>query len=240
MDLLIVRNRRQYFDELSAQKAAGARRKKTSATAPPDEFALIKRWDAYLDLSGENVKKVKPVKDGDRIVDYDGIEIDGYLSTFAARTPSDRDGDVVESGAFKETIEEFMANPVLLVDHVNMVGYLAGSFKTVKEDRQGLKIIASVSNSPDMIHVRFKIAEGHLKALSMGGIFYYREDKRTIFKVALWEGSLVTIPANQDALFQVRSLNDQEKKFVKSAGKYRDYYDFLRATRPPNQQGVAA
>jgi HK97 family phage prohead protease len=239
MDLLIVRDRSKFIAE--QQKAAAASRRKKSAQKDADEFALVRRWDAFLDLSAKDVKKAKEIKDeSGRIIDYADIVIDGYLSTFASVTPSDRDGDVVEAGAFKDTIDQFMTNPVLLTDHVNMVGYLAGSFRSVKEDRNGLKILADVTNSPDMQHVRFKIAEGHLKALSMGGIFYYREDKRTIFKVALWEGSLVTIPANQDALFRVRSLNDQEKKFLKSAGQYRDFYDFLRATRLQNQSGVGA
>lgn len=237
MDLVIVRDRDRY---LAQQKASATLRRRKAAAPPDDEFALVRRWESFLDLSGDGVKKVKPIKNGDEIVDYKDITIEGYLSTFASVTPSDRDGDVVEAGAFKDTIPEFMTNPVMLVDHINMVSYLAGSFTSVKEDRNGLKIKATVSNSPDMIHVRFKVAEGHLKALSMGGIFYYREDKRSIFKVALWEGSIVTIPANQDALFQVRGLNDQEKKFLKSAGQYRDYYDFLRTMRPPNQLGVAA
>ena len=241
MDLVIVRDRDQYLAQQRAAKTATATRRRKAAPAPdPDEFELIRHWESFLDLSAKGVKKAREIKDGDRIIDYADIEIDGYLSTFASVTPSDRDGDVVEAGAFADTIDQFMTNPVLLVDHINMVEYLAGSFTSVKEDRNGLKIRADVTNSPDMQHVRFKVAEGHLKALSMGGIFYYREDKRTIFKVALWEGSLVTIPANQDALFRVRSLNDQEKKYIKSAGQYRDYYEFLRATRLQNQQGVAA
>jgi hypothetical protein len=65
-----------------------------------------------------------------------------------------------------------------------------------------------------MVDIRFKVAEGVLKCLSMGGIFYYREDKRGIFKVALWEGSLTPIPANPDAIVSVRSLTDIEVKKV--------------------------
>lgn len=233
--LLIVRDRAKYL-------AARAQRKSQPAPPPepPDEFALVKRWEATMDLRVEGVKKATAVKDsGGRVIDYIDIQIEGYLSTFESVTKADRDGDVVEAGAFKDTIPEFMTNPVLLVDHINMVEYLAGNFTNVKEDRNGLRIKAEVTNSPDMVAVRFKIAEGYLKALSMGGIFYYKEDRRTIFKVKLWEGSLVSIPANQDALFTTRTLNDQEKKFLKSAGRYPDYYSFLHAEQMRNLKGLA-
>lgn len=227
--LLIVRSKKTHRENIEVRRAKSA--------PEPDEFDLVRRWDAMLDLKAEGVKKATPVKDGaGRIVDFTDVAIDGYLSTFEAVTKADRDGDVVEDGAFSDTIPEFMKNPVLLVDHINMVEYLAGSFTTVKEDRNGLRIKAVVSDSPDMINVRFKIVEGILKALSMGGIFYYKEDRRTIFKVKLWEGSLVSIPANQDALFQVRSLNDREKKFLKSGSS--DYLNFLHVEAMRNQKGV--
>lgn len=239
MKLLIVPNRAKYIQRRDARRKA-AHVQPPEPPAPPDEFLLVKRWEAMLDIKAEGAKRFVTIKnDAGRIVDYQDIVIEGYLSTFASVTPSDRDGDVVEAGAFTDTIPEFMTNAVLLVDHINMVEYLAGNFTSVKEDRNGLRIKAEVTNSPDMIAARFKIAEGYLKALSMGGIFYYKEDRRTIFKVKLWEGSLVTIPANQDALFTTRSLNDQEKKFLKSAGSYPDYYTFLHAEQLRNLKGLA-
>lgn len=233
MSLVIVRSKAKHAEHLAAEII----RKKSLAKPPEDEFALVRRWESMLDLKAEGVKKATPIKDAaGRVVDFSDVSIEGYLSTFEAVTKADRDGDVVEDGAFADTIPEFMKNPVMLVDHVNMVEYLAGNFTQVKEDRNGLRIKAEVSNSPDMINVRFKIVEGILKALSMGGIFYYKEDRRTIFKVKLWEGSLVSIPANQDALFSVRSLNDQEKKFLKSGSS--DYLNFLHAEALRNPRGL--
>ena len=75
---------------------------------------------------------------------------------------------------------------------------------------------ALLSNAPDNISTRFNVAEGHLRTLSMGGLFHYKEDGRGIFKVDLWEGSLVSIPANPDAIVSTRSLTDDEAKAVKS------------------------
>ena len=91
-----------------------------------------------------------------------------------------------------------------------------------------------------MRDTRFKVAEGHLKTLSMGGLFHYKEDGRGIFKVDLWEGSLTPIPANPDATFSVRSLTDDEKHFIKSGGAYPSYRDFLRAIYAQNRAGLAA
>jgi HK97 family phage prohead protease len=231
VNLLIVRNRAAF------QTAA-----KTAAPAfPPDEFENVRRWEAVVGLESQDAKKLRTIKtEGDIIADYLDVEIKGYLSTFKGTTESDRDGDTVEEGAFAETIAEFSKNPVMLRDHVNMTAYLAGKFTTVREDKRGLYIEGMLSNAPDTRDTRFKVAEGILKAMSMGGIFYYKEDRRTIFKVKLWEGSLVPIPANQDAIISVRSLNDTEKKFMKSAGRFPTYTDFLVAQQLQNRPGVAA
>lgn len=171
------------------------------------------RWDAQCDISGEGCKKFTAVKEGDRVVDYQDVTISGYLSTFGN---FDRDGETVAKGAFTETIPDFMRNPVLLVNHRNAVEFQAGSFTKISEDAKGLKFEATISNgSSDMLkHTRALVAEGHLRTVSMGGIFHRAEDQRTIFRVDLYEGSIVPIPANPKALFAVRELTDEERKTV--------------------------
>lgn len=182
----------------------------------PDEFAAVKRFDAGISLEDAGAKSFTTVKTGDVISDYRDVTIRGYLSTFRGTTESDRQGDYVDEGAFKETIPRFKQNAVMLRDHTNLVEYLVGGFTTVREDAKGLFVEATLSNAPDVQSVRFKIAEGWLKTLSMGGLFHYKEDGRGIFKVDLWEGSLTPIPANPDARFSTRALTDDEKKSVKS------------------------
>jgi HK97 family phage prohead protease len=95
---------------------------------------------------------------------------------------------------------------------------MAGSFDVVREDDKGLYVEASLSNSPSefMKHVRALVAENHLKTMSMGGYFYRREDRRSIFKVILWEGSLTPIPANPKATFSTRELNADEHQRLAS------------------------
>lgn len=197
-------------------------RERTAKTAAPAAKSAapcrkLMKWDAQADISAPSAKKFDTIKDGEQIVDYSNVVIEGYLSTFKNTTESDRDGDYVDKGAFTETIKKFLTNPVLLVNHRNQVEDLAGSFESIKEDNAGLRFKARLSNSPSekMKHIRALVAEGHLKTVSMGGLFHYKEDGRGIFKVDLWEGSLTPIPANPDAVFSVREPTESEMKMVK-------------------------
>lgn len=210
MRLLVVNDSARFFKERNAEQ---------KASNLDAEFARMKRFDAGIPLQPMDSKTLVTVKDGDTIVDYQNVTIQGYLSTFEGTTKSDRQGDYVIAGAFAETVKKFMSNPVMLRDHYNATDYVAGQFTTVREDVRGLYVEGKVSNAPDLASLRFKLAEGVLRTLSMGGIFHYMEDGRGIFKVDLWEGSIVPIPANQDAIFETRSLNDDEKRFIKSGGR---------------------
>ncbi len=170
------------------------------------------RFDATLPLAAPGVKAFTELKDASgAITDYRDVTIKGYLSTFGN---SDRQGDIVKPGAFAETIPQFMLNPRLQVDHRNSAEYTVGSFTVVREDSKGLYVEAKLSNSPSLLatDMRYKVAEGHIGALSMGGFFHYEEDGRTIFKVQLYEGSLVAIPANPAALLSVREVGEADEK----------------------------
>lgn len=176
--------------------------------------AKLLRFDATMDLNAPGVKTFTIVKNADgEVTDFRDVEIKGYLSTFGN---TDRDGEFVEPGAFAETIPMFLSNPVLLINHRNDTESQAGSFSVVREDSKGLYVEARLTNSPvdSMRHVRALVAEGHLKTMSMGGIFYYREDRRAIFKVQLFEGSLTPVPANPMALISTREASPDDLKRV--------------------------
>lgn len=200
-----------------AKQCAG-RTLKIAIEKSTEEPEDVKRFEAEVDIEPDS-KRIQEVKDGDgNVIDYRNVKITGYLSTFEGTTESDRQGDAVLPGAFRETIKKFMANPVLLIDHRNSVTNIAGKFTMMKEDKIGLRFEATISDAPGMADVRHKIANGMLVTTSMGGLFHYAEGGRKIFKVDLWEGSLVAIPANPDARFSVRSLNDEDKRFIKTGG----------------------
>jgi len=155
-------------------------------------------------------------KDGP-ITDYLDVEIEGYGSTFVETTKRDRGGDYILPGAFDKTLAEFMKNPVMLSDHRNSVDHLVGSWTKVGTNARGLAVQGKLSNAPGMRDTRFKLKEGHLRGLSIGGMFFYTDDNYGIDEVALYEISLTPIPMNQDALAYTRSLDvtDCRKAFAK-------------------------
>lgn len=168
----------------------------------------VKSWNLLEEFESKSTE----VKDGNRVTDYLDVFVEGLASTFAKTTPADRDGDYVMDNAFDGTLGEFKKNPVMLIDHRNSVMNIAGSFDKIGIVDKGLAVRGRVSNAPDLARVRFLIMEKHLKAFSMGGMFFYGTDGRAIQKVDLFEVSLVAIPANQDALFSVRSPTLEEAK----------------------------
>lgn len=169
------------------------------------EACKMKAWDEQSEI--RRTKKITVPDENGMIVDYKDVTINGYLSTFENMTKADRDGDYVKSTAFDKSIGKFSTNPVMLMDHVNDIEHLAGSFTGIQKDGSGLAVIGKVSNAPELRKVRFLVGEGHLKTLSMGGLFLYGGDGKSINEVDLWEGSLVPVPANPDARFSVRSLD---------------------------------
>lgn len=182
------------------------------AQADFDEYRRVKAFDLVIPTEIKAHKAVA-ITDGENdgiVTDYQDVVIQGLASTFKNVTPADRDGDYVEPDAFAETIAAFMRNPVMLIDHKNSVREIAGSFAAIQQTALGLEVIGRISNSPEMRHVRFLAVEGHLKAFSIGGLFYFGPDGHSIQRVKLFEISLVAVPANPDTLFRVRSLSPTE------------------------------
>jgi HK97 family phage prohead protease len=148
------------------------------------------------------------------IVDYLNVRIEGWAST----TKIDRIKDKVLPGAFSKYLPEYLKNPILLLDHArNMKGSI-GRVVNIEEHTQGLKIIAEISNAPDVRDVRFKVVEGVFNTLSIGGRFHVRHTGigRILEQVELREVSIAPIPINADAVFAVKSekdeKNEEEKK----------------------------
>lgn len=202
----------------------------TAPPAAPDAFNGVKRFDAEFPVAISSAAKGKKsftaVKDADGVVtDYKDVTIEGYLSTFADEHNTDRQGEYVMPGAFVETIKSFMArSPVLLRDHANKCDALVGRFTSMKEDGKGLHVVAKLSDAPDVQSIRFKVAEGILTTLSIGGAWQYASDGKGITKATLFEGSLTPVPANSDAIIRTRSLTETERKFLESGrGSYAEF-----------------
>jgi len=129
----------------------------------------------------------------------------GYANT---KNKADRYGDIpaVLEGVrnYVYELSEFLKNPVMLLDHVNKVSHIAGSFTEIIEDEIGLRFTAVFSNStlPEIEHARTVYLEGHGKALSIAGRWHF-EDKENPHKLTyaeIFHISPVGVGADPNAL----------------------------------------
>jgi HK97 family phage prohead protease len=181
------------------------------------------------------MKSSTPITDGKDVVDYRDVVVAGYASTFEATTKSDRYGDYIVQGAFSETLKDYQKNSIVLADHDNSVHSAVGKNIIAQEDERGLYVEDLISNAPGLRDLRIKIVEGIIKTFSIGGFFFYLEDGRGIYRVSLFEHSLVAIPANPDALFTVRSLEvsdlDRLLTFATSKNQVENILESIKAGR---------
>ena len=97
-------------------------------------------------------------------------------------------------------------NPVLLVDHRNESGSVAGRVIDIEEDEVGLKFSARLMpidkcHAPHVKHAVACAMEGILHGISIAGIFDRdTENKSVITRAHIYEISLVAIPADQHSL----------------------------------------
>jgi HK97 family phage prohead protease len=124
--------------------------------------------------------------------------IEGYAST----RDLDLTGEVVEPGAFAESLKDFMANPV--VTYMHDWSDPIGKVVDARTDNVGLFIRAEISETAGKIWKL--IEESVLRAFSIG--YEVVEEKlvdgaNNILKLRLYEVAVVSIPANRRALFSV-------------------------------------
>ena len=145
--------------------------------------------------------------------DDDGtIKIQGYAST----NDTDRAGDVIEKDAWLQGgLDNFKNNPILLFNHDynSPIGKATGLEVT---DR-GLKIDGIISKSAGKIADMVK--EGILGAFSVGfrvkdADYIEETDGLRIKDAELFEVSVVSVPANQSAVFSVAKSFDTDEEYA--------------------------
>lgn len=149
------------------------------------------------------------------------LKITGYANT----TTKDRQGDVVPEEAWKKgALTNYAKNPVILAfhDHKRPVGKATG----LEVDKGGLKITAEISKHATEVYNLVK--DGILKAFSIGFLvkdadYDPKTDIFVIKDLELLEVSVVSVPANQDSLFELakqfespEEYSDFKKSFCKS------------------------
>jgi len=133
-------------------------------------------------------------KDGES----DGLFIEGYAST----SDLDRQGEVVEPGAFADSLKEYMDNPVMTFMH-NWADPI-GRAVEARIDEKGLWIRGFISSAAGKV-IKL-IEDGVLRALSIGYEVVDEAEKSGVYiisKLKLFEIAVVSIPANQRALFSI-------------------------------------
>lgn len=136
-------------------------------------------------------------------------------------------GDMIEPGAFKESLRTWQAKgkwPKMLLQHGGM-GFGAedmmpvGKWTSMSEDSKGLKVEGQLFalNTERGQYIYEGLKSGELDSLSIG---YQTEDAydavkdgvttRHLTKIKLWEVSIVTFPANDKALISsVKTLTPE-------------------------------
>ena len=165
-----------------------------------------------LSFSGLEVKQ-----DGETNV------IEGYASVFGNE---DHVGDVVERGAFIKSIAERM--PKMLWQH--KMDKPIGVYTEIREDDRGLYVKGKLANTPLGNEVAELARMGAIDSMSIGysipqggAEFDRQNDIRLLKQVDLFEISLVTFPANEQAKI-ISAKNDlprterEFEKFLRDAG----------------------
>ena len=154
---------------------------------------------------GNNIKAFKDEADG-------RLYITGYANTVT----KDRAKEIVVAQAWNKGMDNYKKNPVLLFQHDQ--NKPIGTVTRLEIDSNGLKIEAAVSTAAEKLYgTQTLIKDGALKAFSVcfvpkDGKIDKKTDTTYITDLELLEISIVSIPANQDSLFNImKSLSAEDK-----------------------------
>lgn len=145
----------------------------------------------------------------------DDYTFEGYGSTFGGEP--DMHGDIVERGAFSKSLDAHRAAgkmPALLLHHD--MHRPIGTYKSVVEDEHGLRVTGQLTKGVrDADEAYALLKSGALHSMSIGYIpveetYDSKSGINYIKEVDLWEVSLVTIPANSNALVGAVKNRDGE------------------------------
>jgi HK97 family phage prohead protease/N4-gp56 family major capsid protein len=140
----------------------------------------------------------------------DSITISGYAST----TDVDRHGDVVTSTAWAQGLKNYLKNPIILAyhDHSQPVGRMIEH----KVDNTGLWVKARISQASGNVYKLIK--DGILSAFSIGFKIVDAEYNQAtelfmVKELELHEISVVSIPANQNTLFNLSKAFETAEEY---------------------------
>lgn len=138
------------------------------------------------------------------------IMIEGYAST----NDKDRHGDVVPTGVWEKGLQEYIKNPVILAYHNHTMP--VGKMVEHKVDDKGLWIKAKISDAAGDVYKLIK--KGILSAFSIGfrikdAEYNTAAEVFLVKDLELHEISVVSVPANQNTLFNLSKSFDTDEEY---------------------------
>lgn len=142
-------------------------------------------------------------------IEVSGRKVSGYLASFNNK---DSDGDIILKGAFAKSINERGVNSVtarkIAYCYMHDISKPIGRFTTLVEDEKGLYFEAELDNIPLANDVLEQYKSGTLNQHSVGyrnvrnKMEFSKElDAMLLKEVDLFEGSVVTLGANENTPF---------------------------------------
>lgn len=139
----------------------------------------------------------------------DSIFIDGYAST----NDVDRHGDIVPPSVWEAGLKNYLKNPVILAyhDHDDPIGRMTEH----KIDEKGLWVKARISAAAEVFNL---VKDGVLTAFSIGFRILDAEYNSAaevfiVKELELHEISVVSVPANQNTLFNLSKSFDNDAEY---------------------------
>ncbi len=136
-----------------------------------------------------------------KLLDKKERRFEGYAST----NNIDRVGDVVLPEAFRSTLDTYKKNPIILYNHNKDFPIGAADFLEIRPDR-GLYVKGFASQATDVDNIWQKMAEGIIRSFSFSYTIKdseFKESVQIIKELDLFEISVVSVPANAEALLTV-------------------------------------
>ena len=157
-------------------------------------------------------------------------DFEGLLSVMGVK---DLDGEIVDEGAFTRTLKHKNGRVPLLADHDHRGGSRLGVAILEEQGKnlhlKGLMNLEKEIARDTLSDIRFNLKHEIATGLSIG--FQTIKDAvvegvRHLKEVALWEGSVVTFPANPEAIV---TSSKSKKNFNLDLAGIVDYAESLRA-----------
>ena len=147
-----------------------------------------------------------------------GEDVDGsiIISGLASTNALDRTGDVINHDAWTKSngLENFKQNPIILFNHD--YNKPIGRATSMEVSEQGLEVGAKISKSAG--EIKDLIKDGVLGAFSVGfrvkdADYNDETDGYKIKDAELFEVSVVSVPANQTAMFSIAKSFDSQEEY---------------------------